>query len=212
MLQIKTITNCPVASNCFVVFENRSTHCIIIDPGTSDNKELVCYLEKNNLNPIYIILTHQHFDHIWGVNDLRNRFLDIKVISNKICSEMITNSKDNCSLFYDQIGFKVSTADIITEQMNDCLKYEEYTIKFYNTPGHSSGSICFIIGNNIFTGDTLIYNEKTITKLPTGSKEDLLQTNLVLNSLKGLNLTVYPGHGEIFELDKYDIKRSLCNN
>jgi glyoxylase-like metal-dependent hydrolase (beta-lactamase superfamily II) len=208
MLLIKKIINYPVTSNCFVLHKSGSTNCVIVDPGTLDNKELIYYLKKN-LNPVYIILTHQHFDHIWGVNDLRNRFPNIKTISNEVCSEMISNIKDNCSLFYDQIGFKVSMADIITEKINNRLNYEEYIIKFYTTPGHSSGSICFIIGDNLFTGDTLIFNKKTITKLPKGSQEDLTQSKLLLHSLKGLNLIVYPGHGKIFELDKYDIGRSL---
>jgi glyoxylase-like metal-dependent hydrolase (beta-lactamase superfamily II) len=209
MLNIKRIINQPITSNCFIIYSDKLSDCIVIDPGTFDNKNLIVYLQDYNLSPKYIILTHQHFDHIWGINNLREHFVMVKTVCNEICAELIKNSKDNCSLFYDQKGFGVLKADLITEKINNCVKYDDYLIEFYNTPGHSPASICIKIGNNLFTGDTLIQNEKTVIKLPKGSRQDLMQTMAFLNTLKGLNLIVYPGHGEIFELDKYDIQRSI---
>jgi glyoxylase-like metal-dependent hydrolase (beta-lactamase superfamily II) len=209
MLQIKRIINQPVTSNCFILHRNGSADCIVIDPGSVDNKELVAYLQEYKLNPKFVILTHQHFDHIWGVNDLRGRFEAIKIICNEECSKMINNKKENFSLFYDQKGFEVSKADIITEKIHNYMEYDGLAVKFYNTPGHSPASICFTIENYLFTGDTLIYDEKTITKLPKGSRTDLTQAIIFLESLKGLNLVVCPGHGEIFDLDTYDTRRAF---
>jgi glyoxylase-like metal-dependent hydrolase (beta-lactamase superfamily II) len=130
VLQIKRIINQPVTSNCFILHKKGSTGCIVIDPGTVDNKELLAYLQEYELNPQFVILTHQHFDHIWGVNDLCRRFEAIKTICNEECSKMIHNKKENCSLFYDQKGFEVSKADIVTEKINNYMEYDEFGITF----------------------------------------------------------------------------------
>ncbi|MEG2229009.1 MAG: MBL fold metallo-hydrolase, partial [Odoribacter sp.] len=149
--------------------------------------------------PVYILLTHEHFDHIWGVEKLREKY-DCKVISSFNCSSLITDPKKNLSLFYDQKGFRCSPADMIIEDLSNPMNFQSYDIYFYNTPGHSSGSICIKIKNYLFTGDTLMENMKTPTKLP-GGDQLLLQLSLdfiVCNFPK--DTIIFPGHGNSFLL------------
>ncbi|MEG2556697.1 MAG: MBL fold metallo-hydrolase [Odoribacter sp.] len=210
MLCVKQIVNTPVSSNCFVVYDlNISNNCLIIDPGTEKCNELLFYLEKEQLIPEYILLTHEHFDHIWGVNYLRNCYSEVKVVCNRMCSEMIIDKKKNCSVYYNQVGFELLPADILIENIENILIWEEEKIKFYHTPGHTSGSISFIIGDNLFTGDTLIQGEKTVTKLPGGARLDLEKTLNLLGKFKGKNLIVRAGHKDSFELDLYNIADAL---
>lgn len=209
VLQVEIIENTPITSNCFIVYHQNSKSCIVIDPGTENNRLLSSYLREHDLTIIYIILTHQHFDHIWGVEHLRNCFPAAKVVCNRICSEMIIDKKRNCSLYYNQIGFELFPADILIENIENTLIWEEEEIKFYNTPGHSLGSIGFIIGHNLFTGDTLIQGEKTVTKLPGGSRSDLEKTLKLLERFKGKNLIVRAGHKDSFQLDLYNIADAL---
>lgn len=208
-LVVKRLINNPVSSNCFVVKQQEGKSCIVVDPGTPENQQLLAYLQKYNLDVIYIILSHQHFDHIWGVNHLRMYYPKALVVCNRICSEMIIDKKRNCSLYYNQVGFELFPADILIENIENTLIWEEEEMKFYNTPGHSLGSISFIIGHNLFTGDTLIQGEKTVTKLPGGSRSDLEKTLKLLERFKGKNLIVRAGHKDSFQLDLYNIADAL---
>lgn len=209
MLTVKQIINKPVDSNCFIVHSQISDSCLIIDPGTKDNFDVHNYILKEKLVPEYIILTHQHFDHIWGVNDLIDKYKNVKLICSRYCSEMIVDSKKNCSLFFDQVGFTLPPAHIITQDTGNQIKWNNITIKFFDTPGHSTASICILIGNYLFTGDTLIKDTKTVVKLPYSSKEDLTQSILLFENLKGNNYHVYSGHGESFGLDNYILNKIL---
>lgn len=205
-IEVFRIVNEPVPSNCFVIFDRAyNNDCIIVDPGSESLVDLDNYLSINELLPKFIILTHEHFDHIWGVNYIRDSFQEVKLICNRKCSDMIMDKKKNCSLFYNQIGFELSAADIITEDIDNLLIWQSKELKFYNTPGHSLGGICFIIGNNLFTGDTLIWKKKTITKLPGGSSLGLEKTLNLLDSFKGMGIIVHAGHEDSFKLDSYNI-------
>ena len=210
MLDIIRIENSPVKSNCFVVFDKSfSNGCLVVDPGSEDDHRITTAIQNNQLTIDYIFLTHEHFDHIWSVNAILGKFPKARLVCSKICGEKIIDRKKNCSLFYDQIGFELPKPTLITDELTAGIRWNNHTISFMDTPGHSEGSICIAVDKNLFTGDTLIPNEKTVTKLPGGSVKDIKQTMEKLQLLKGKNLIIHPGHGDSFLLDDYDLSKML---
>lgn len=207
MFSIQPLINTPVPSNCFVLYDKMlGDNCIIVDPGGKTVNEIIRFLERESLNPEYIILTHEHFDHCWGVNELVERY-GIPIVCSAVCAECIKYEKRNCSVFYDNKERFVITSDTISvETLNYVLPFGDTEIHFFETPGHTNASICFTIGQSLFTGDTLIKDLRTVTKLPTGSVEKLQETKKLLQNMQGKGYMVYPGHGVIFELDGYDLE------
>ena len=85
----------------------------------------------------------------------------------------------------------------------------EKLFSFVKTPGHTDASVCVNVEKYLFTGDTLINELKTVTKLPTGDVGKLKDSLNVLQEMKGKGYTVCPGHGEMFELDEYNLNKAL---
>lgn len=202
-MKVERIVNNPISSNCFVLFETGASDCVVVDPGSEDMGNVLDFLHKESLVVRYIMLTHEHFDHIWGIRALKDRFPDSKIVCSEICGRMIIDSKKNCSVYYNQVGFKAQSPNIIIEHEEMTINFSGYRFEFFRTPGHTTSSICFTVGNNIFTGDTLIKDTPTVTKLPTGSVENLRQSHIFLRSLYGRSLIVCPGHGVCFPMDTY---------
>lgn len=210
MLEIKQIENIPISSNCFVLFDKAvGNNCIVVDPGSENNTHIYQYFEQEKLRPEYIILTHEHFDHCWGVNDMRDLYPDVKLVCSHICSETIQDRKKNYSVFNQQPGFELKPADIILEDVNWSLCWNVYQIRFEPAQGHSASGIIFFIDKYVFMGDTLIKDIKTVTKLKTASKGRLIESLSMLEKEKGRKLIVCPGHGEMFELDGYDLSMAM---
>ena len=205
MINVQRIINYPVTSNCFVIFDDTNrAECIIVDPGTKNNEELLAFISAQRLKPLFIILTHEHFDHCWGVNCLVEKY-GIPIICSHICSEAIKYEKRNCSVFYDNNdSFVIYSPTISIESLDSKLLFGSQELIFFETPGHTDASICFTIGKSLFTGDTLIKDRRTVTKLPSGSIIKLKDSLAKIELLKGKGLRVYPGHGVLFELDYYN--------
>ena len=210
MLIVHTIVNQPVPSNCYVLYDK--THgddCIVIDPGSKSNDELDSFLNKMGLNLQYIILTHEHFDHCWGVNDLVDRY-GCPIVCSVLCAECIRFEKRNCSVYYNHNERFVITRDVISvESLGFVLPFAETELHFILTPGHSEASICFFVQRCLFTGDTVIKDVRTVTKLPTGSVSRLKESLRCIKELKGRHFIVYPGHGDSFGLDDYELGKAL---
>lgn len=208
-LELIRIENQPVNSNCYILFDKEiNGYCLIVDPGSENSSLLNVYLNELNLIPEYILLTHEHFDHIWGCNFLIEKY-NAKIICSSECSLAINDSKKNCSLYYDQVGFIVPPADICIEKNTFDLLWNNYAIHFFIAKGHTRSGICFLIQHLMFTGDSLIKGLKTVTKLLTGSVEDLRVTISNINSYKGKGYIICPGHGEMFDLDKYNLEKAF---
>lgn len=209
-LEIFRIVNTPVDSNCYIIYDKSlSDECIIIDPGSECNNELIDFIAQNSLVPQYIILTHEHFDHCWGVNELRDRYPKMKLICSSICSEAIQDSRATYSHYYCKPEFVIAPADILIEEVQWKVDWNNYEIEFSAAKGHSISGIFIFVENAVFTGDTLVKDLKTTTKFKTGSLSDLKLSLQNLSKFKGRGLMLYPGHGEFFELDEYNLSEAL---
>lgn len=212
MLSSQLIVNSPVSSNCYVLYDKANgKDCIIVDPGSKKGTKVLEFVIQNDLYPRYIILTHEHFDHCWGVNELVGKY-QIPIICSALCAEAIKSDKRNCSVFYDnKERFTINSETISVESLNFELQFGNFTFRFYSTPGHTEASICFTCQQFLFSGDTLIKDVRTVTKLPTGSESKLRESMNLLTKLKGEGKIVNPGHGEVFYLDKYDLNKMIIN-
>lgn len=206
MFTVQSFINSPVTSNCYVLFDRDfGNECIIVDPGSRSEKGLVDYLDSEILVPKYIILTHEHFDHCWGVKELVEKY-QIPIVCSELCAEAIKHEKKNCSVFYDNTeAFEIHLGTISIETLNFTLKFGNDVIRFFTTPGHTDASISFMMGKCLFTGDALIKDMRTVTKLPTGSIKKLKETFETYRRLQGKGYKVCAGHGESFMLDGYDL-------
>jgi len=208
-IELQTIENKPISSNCHVFYDTGSNHCIIVDPGSEDGSYIDGFLLKKELKPDYIILTHEHFDHIWGCSFFVDKY-NTPIVCSKNCAEAIVDGRTNLSLFFDnKKAFACPQASIIVEENNFELVWNSHRLSFYPALGHSIGGIVFSLGYYLVTGDTLIKDIKTVTKLKCGSKEKLRESISLIESFKGRGLLVCAGHGESFDLDSYDLNKAL---
>ena len=192
--------------NSYVVEEN--SHCFLIDPILSDD------LEKHILDQTidFAILTHEHYDHISGVNKLKQRF-GTKVICGKRAAERLKDPGLNLSRFQDYIVQVIPFGNsqtgseeyscIADETVADgqIIWWEQHLLVIKETPGHSVGSISVLLDNEtLFSGDTIFKDYPTATRLPGGSTKQFKQvTEPWLDSLSEM-VMVYPGHTEPFLL------------
>lgn len=198
-ITIKQFNGSDWVSNCYIIFNKEiNSNCIIIDPGSNDISDYVDFIEQNGLYPEYMIITHRHFDHFAGANDIRKRFSNIKLFCSKECNVAIQNSRLNCSLLTNkQKPFVLEPAE---EPFDGTLslKWNGHNIYLVPTPGHTEDCVSIIIDDNVFTGDALLKDSPTITKLPSGNKGKQIVTEKYLMTLHGYK--VWPGHGELFEI------------
>ena len=175
-MEIKTIISYEMDQNCYLIKENGFG--ILIDPGI-DTFKIIKETEDITIN--YILLTHCHFDHLFSLNEIRD---SKKVVGTKNCSfNMI---RPEISLAGPDVLPKAS-CDIIMED-NGEMDFDGIKVKCIETPGHTNGSCCYLIGNNLFSGDTLFMGSIGRSDLPTGNFNELESS--IKNKIYTLNITV----------------------
>ena len=183
----------PVGTNCYIATKNDKS--IIIDPGHNDTR-LIDYIKKENLNIEKILLTHGHFDHIAGVDMVREA-TGAKVYIHENDSEMLSNPNKNGSALIMGMNITIKDADEFVFD-KEKIDFEGSTIEVIFTPGHSKGGVCYKIDdeNVIFCGDTLFYRSIGRTDLYGGSITELESS--IRNKIYTLdkNYTLLSGHGE----------------
>ena len=184
-------------TNCYVLSNDDSTKdCLIIDPGL-EAEELIEFLDEEKLNPVAVILTHGHIDHIAGVATLRSRFPEIKVYIHNLDAEMLTNPSINLSAI-SGMAFVTDVEDVPLKG-RDVIDLAGVKLLVLHTPGHTPGGISLYSkeAGVVFVGDTLFADSIGRTDFPGGSMSQLL--NSVREKLFTLpeETEVYPGHGPV---------------
>lgn len=187
MLNIHVLPLGDYQTNCYIVHEENSTDCLIIDPGY-EPEIISSYLEEKDLTPKAILLTHCHFDHVGAVKDLAAQY-DCKVFLDKkelAMPPMLTNGP----LYYtDGYGD------------GDTLTLAGIPIQVLETPGHTPGSVCLIMEDTLFSGDTLFAGSCGRTDLPCGDARAMRDSLRRLAALSE-NYRVCPGHGPSSTLNR----------
>ncbi len=187
---IKTIVN-DFAENTYIINEKRAAY--IIDPG-SNFSEIAEYLNKKDFIVLGILLTHCHFDHLLSVNKIMKEYK----------TKVFIHEKEKACLFDPHLNLSgFATKKIIIEDSAAVTSFNEKTkfiigdesIKVIETPGHSSGSVCFKYKNSLFSGDTLFKGTIGRTDLPTSNTLDIQKSILKIINFCNDKTTVYPGHG-----------------
>lgn len=164
------------------------------------------YLETNNIKLDYVFLTHEHFDHIEGLGQIKAKFPEVKTIATKTASQLFSSITDNMSKYFDGQDVVENSADIeITE--NTVFNIFNKEFKCFLTPGHTKGCMVIQVDNFLFTGDTVLNNIKTPKQGPNASKAKLIESLDFIESYFPDNILIYPGHGN--SLYKYDWHKSL---
>ncbi len=201
-MEIKQFVWDVVDSNSWLITEER--HGLLVD--VVDSEEL--YKALASLTSLTIILTHCHFDHITGLNRIRELRPDAKVISTKLCSENLGNIYKNMTssatafmVFYsgrNNVEIEPFICDPADETFEEAFEFTwcGHQIELSAVHGHSTDSLIAVVdGKCIFSGDTIL-SIPTVTRFPSGSTVRFWEEDMVrLREMDG-DILVYPGHGE----------------
>jgi glyoxylase-like metal-dependent hydrolase (beta-lactamase superfamily II) len=183
-------------TNCYIV-ENENKSCLIFDPG-SEGKKLINWLNKRELKPVAILLTHAHFDHIGAVDQVRNQF-QIPVYLHEEEEMWLGDLKLNGSKFFmSQQPMVVNQADHLLKREEE-FKIDDFEFHIYETPGHSPGSVSFHFEKDGFvvSGDALFKDSIGRTDLPGGNQSVLLKSIHEKLLFLPEETLVLPGHGPV---------------
>ena len=188
-----------VQTNCYIVINDETKECFIIDPGAS-GKQLAEKIRQDNLNPVAVLLTHGHFDHAGAAKTVAEEF-DIKIYAHEAEEDTLKDPQKNvswmvnCKETYD--------ADVFLKD-EEIINIADFKIKVLHTPGHTEGGCCYYIPEEavIFTGDTLFAQSVGRTDFPGGSMSQIVRSIqeklLTLNEAGNFetDIMVYPGHND----------------
>lgn len=182
-------------TNCYVVRRDEAAaDCLVIDTGL-DVSELPAFLKRHQLNPVAVVLTHGHADHILGVVPLRQQYPQIKVYIHRLDAALLDDPAANLSALAGT-AFTAEPADILLDE-GDVVEEAGISLEVFHTPGHTPGGICLYAEKErlVFVGDTLFADSVGRTDFPGGDHGQLIES--IRSKLLTLpdETAVYPGHG-----------------
>lgn len=205
MLKVERFVNELMTSNCYVVYDEDTKRCIVVDPGSEKSLREIVFITSHKLQLDYIIISHEHTDHNWGVNALREKFVDSKLVCSEICNNNVKKTNRAYFLFYydaSDYRYEIASADILICKQEESIMWGGHDMKFILTPGHSYGSMCIDIDNMLFTGDTIM-PYKPYFNGRDSNEEEWKESVTKINKLYPSSTRVYPGHGDDLTLGEW---------
>lgn len=189
-MRIVNISSGFVNANSYLLIDESTLDAAIVDPG-GDAPALISAICQNGVKVVAILLTHGHFDHILALDEIKDftkapvyiHEYDNVCLGNTIFSLMSMAGRSDT---FDDADVKL--------QNGDEIKIGNSTIKVIHTPGHTTGSVCYMTDAGLVSGDTLFYDSIGRTDFPGGDYNTIASSIRSLYKLNG-DTVVYPGHG-----------------
>ena len=193
-MELKSFPNGIFGATTYLINDKDSSEGAIID-CTSSIDEIERIIKKEKINLKYILITHGHFDHVYYLNQMKEKFKEALVLMHKDDMPLLGQLKAQCSMAeVDEI--KVPCIDGLLDENSKNLKLGNTEIKIIHTPGHTQGGVCYLINDILFSGDTLFRDSVGRCDLYGGDFNKIGKS--IKEKLFTLddNITVYPGHGD----------------
>ena len=185
-MKIDTLTVGPVQTNCYIVYNEGNNSALVIDPG-DEGEKIIAALDGKR--PAAVLLTHGHFDHTGALS----AFPGVPIYIHPSDDVMLLDTVWSAGSAFGDESPRPAATDYVQEGQR--LRLADLDIAVMHLPGHTPGSVAYLIGDAMFTGDTLFHRGYGRTDLPGGSMEDLVRSIRRLLKLEK-NWILLPGHGE----------------
>lgn len=194
-MHITRIVNSVFTSNSYILTNDNCSYCWLVDVG-----DIEPILEISGNRPIKgVFLTHTHYDHIYGINQLVKKFPECIVYTSHHGKEGLFSDKLNFSRYHDNpITFQGKHIEVLEDE-DEISLFPYIILKAICTPGHDWSCMSYYTDEVIFTGDSYIPKVKVISTFPKSNKEEAkVSLDRILDLCKTRD--VYPGHNEIVKL------------
>lgn len=170
MLQIKEIVNSIFTSKTYILFKEGQKKAWLVDIG--DVEPVVGFLEEHHLTLAGVLITHGHFDHMYGLPSLMERYPDCKVYVSEYGEESLASDRLNMSRYHEMPVFYAGENIVVVHEGDELVLFDnEPAMRFYETPGHNKGCLTMILDNLVFTGDAYIPGIGVNTQVRHSDKE-----------------------------------------
>ena len=176
-----------LSANCYIVADEEAKLCAVVDPG-GEGKELAQWLDSQGLTPQCVFLTHYHFDHVDGAEDLASCYPGLPVYLHPGDADLPIRPGGKPTYWNKEY------------REGDTITVGSLSFRVFNTPGHTPGSVCLQVEDILITGDTLFLGSCGRTDFPGGSWDSMMTSLKRLAQMPG-NPAVLPGHGGSSTLD-----------
>lgn len=187
---IKTFHEDPLGNNNYVVIDEVSHEAILIDCSAPDDA-IMDFIREQNATFKFILLTHGHLDHVMGLIHFQQKY-KAKAYLHQDDAPLLSNI-NAWTKFLGWPPVEVPVADVLIDEKTP-LKLGDTPIHVIHTPGHTHGCVCYLIGNHLFSGDTLFQGTHGRTDLDCGDPVKMQASLAHLLTLPD-DTIVYPGHG-----------------
>ena len=195
---IKTLPVGQLETNCYIVTDENTLSCVVIDPGDESNT-ILDYIEDNRLHCKAILLTHGHYDHVGAVDAVAEE------TGAPVYMSRLDDYRTRCEPHFPY------TLPENGRELLDGASIDTDGLHFVviATPGHTPGGMSFRCEDALFTGDTLFKGSCGRVDLPEGDMEEMLRSLRRLCSLEG-DYEVYPGHMDPSTLERERMFNYYC--
>lgn len=196
-MEIIRFINSIFDSNTYLIKEEQSNKCCLVDCG--DSETIIDEIQKQDLELTGIFITHSHFDHIYGLNEMTAYAPSVRVYISSHGREGLYSDRLNMSKYHSHsFTYEYNENIQVVEEghLIQLFDHNDLQMKVCETPGHDWSSCCYKIENNVFSGDSYLPQHKVVASFPKSDKKKALESLELIKNI-ATDCNIYPGHGKI---------------